>query len=262
MLRILKSDLYRLLRSKSFWIYPGICVLVSFIGIIQGVTSGVDEFQVYFSILFDDLSSHVVFLFAGIVLVLLYGEELKTGIVKYSYSCCGPRWILVVSRMLVATMITLFYTLVEVVLKLPRPVFLYLFAKEKYPCKSLGDYYCLRIFKADVYGVLIAFFVTVSALMLVLAIYEITFGRSLAVIFTLLLGTGFLEGMIVLGEMLLCIMTNYQGEFRIEHYMLFQDYEWGPNGLQTLRILVVAFVYLVGGAAVSIWKAETKDVNG
>lgn len=269
MIRILRTDLYRLFRSKVFLLI----LLLNFLGMIADVVwegfSSSNVFQVQFWNLFQDLNEQAVFAFTGIVLMVLYGAEQKHGFVKYSYSCSGPRRHLSLSKFVVGVVAALCFIVEDILNKLIQPIIVYLFFRKKYNMSTLKQYYWLQPREYEVRNVFFAVFTTLAALAVILLIYELTGSMVGGIILSLVWGSGLLEETLLAIQTFLRILRALAGKsidkgLNLQQYLLFtgsKQMNWtSPESV--LKVAIPAGILLIGSVAAAAVVAEKKSVNG
>lgn len=268
MIRVLKADLFRMFRTKAFYVFPifTVCFLfvemfasassvaVSELGEAAGTTIAIGPTQ-----LLDCLQDGMLMLFLGIFLVIFCTDESRNGFLKNAVGTVSRRAIMPVSKIIVG-IVTLFIYIVEfAVIKIcfilaaagiggQKPVY------SGIPEGDMGRYIIFLMLCILVHIVIVS---------LLVAMHELTHNRAIGIVF-IFLYAGMLLGKIIiaLGDLVNSLL-GLASDFETEHYLMLNSITGGYNGagFSPSRLLIVCLIWGCLSVTGALLLSEKRDIK-
>ena len=271
MLKIIKTDLFRLFRTKAFYVYPIFLVFVEIMSMCFSVvrmTDGDSEVIVDFAArsvkcgpvdFAGCLGDGLLLLFLGIAMAIFYTNESRHGFLKNAAGCAVDKRFMPVSKMITGV-ITLFIYIAEYIVI--RTVFMLIEAlasgaEIEYTGIPAGDEGRFVIY------VLLCLFVHITCIALLVLMHELTHSRALMLLSVFIFSATLADKLIVGAFNLLKSKFTWLGGININRYMMMLNIENGylSKTYYPLTLFIVCMIYFGLGAILSATVANRKDVR-
>ena len=294
MIKVLKTDLFRLFRSKAFYAFPIVLIIVFSLEMV--LSAVVDEGPVVeteisemtedgasgsentlanatgtdniagkkytsFGIrdLVDAMTDGLLLLFLGITLIMFATSESRSGFIKTAAGCVSDRGFMPVSKILIGIVILFTYIVEYAVI---RFVFYGLSALAsgkplqytKLPDGDAGKFLGY---------IMLCILAHIAIVALMILLYEVSHNRALGIVTVFVISAGLL-GQILTGIVaLIQMLFEIWKDFDISKYLLMSNMDAGYNapGYHPIIMLVISIIYLVGGTAGAVWVAKYRDIR-
>lgn len=281
MLKVLKTDLYRLFHSVPIYIFP--CFLISgfivsyVLNLIQNGTLKVEGSQIYVEQLFSDFSGYVLLLFVIFVLLAFCVQENKHEYRKNILGNLEKRYYTVISKFIIGTVVTVIYVVYDFLLNLLSALlqgaefstYTDIIAARDVTFADGTAYRAGEIVMSAgeqrwdaVFELLTVFLIHLAFIMMAILINELSHNAALICVLTYGFITGLLEELIMVGFRLLQTKLEILSDFDIVRYMLINypyntEVDFSYVGVKA----IMAAVYIVLFAGLSILTIQKKDVT-
>lgn len=284
MIKVLKTDLFRLFRLKAFYIFPIFVTVVLLVetmlsGVIKSSETEVDngnisitvsvdapepasgsQYQEFgISTLIGTLTDGTLLLFLGLVLVIFATNESKNGFVKTAAGCVQDKGYMPLSKIAVGTVIVVIYTAEFAVLRL---IFTLITAAlsgktPKYVCLPAGD--------AGKFAgyILLCILVHIAFSALLMLLHELLRSRAIGIVWIFLESTGLFAQIASALVMALQAWLDILPGFNISKYLLINNISDGyaSKAFNPMIVLIMSLVYAVCAGAGAVWMAKYRDVR-
>ena len=271
MLKIIKTDLFRLFRTKAFYVYPIFLVIIEIAAMTFSVvrmTDGDSEVIVDFAAravkygpaeYAECLSDGLLMLFMGIALAIFYTNESRHGFLKNAAGCAVDKRFMPVSKILTGV-VTLFIYIAEYIVI--RTVFMLIEslasgAKLEYTGIPAGDGGKFAVY------VLLCIFVHIACIALLVLMHELTHSRALMLLSVFVYSASLADKLIVgFFNMLKTKFTWLEG-IQFNKYMMMLNIDSGylSETYYPMTLLALCVIYFGLGAVLSVYAANRKDVR-
>jgi len=274
MIKVIKTDLFRLFRTKSFYAFP---IFTAFVYVIQFIFKyirietenisinadaaaqagnkiifGVNDF-------FGCLNDGLVLVFLGVALMIFCTNETRKGFVKNAAGCVANRIYMPVSKIFVGVFILVVYVVEFTVIRSIAMLIESLISGrrisyEAIPAGELGTYAGF---------VAIAFFVNVTFIVLMVMIHELTYSKAIGITFIFLAGSLLLERIIVGAFALLRVQLGWFENINVGDYMLIMGISDGYKAAayHPANLVVMCSIYTVIGVATALVAAKNRELR-
>ena len=287
MIKILKTDLFRLFKSKAFYVYPIVVVIIMMIGMLFSVntdtkeeivddeqggvvikvydpdadTENVNNKYIFFgpTTIFESLYDGLTLMFLGIVLIIFSTCETRNGFVKNAVGCAVDRRYMPLSKMIIGVVIMVIYVIENIVITFIFNLLEALISGKSLKYQSLPDGDGSKFF-----GYLfMCILVHLAIIALLSFIHELTFSRALGIVLTVGLTTGLLEECAHGAVYLINYFFHILEGFNIGKYLLFENIAKGYNSenFHPEILPFMALIYLTIGALLAVKISQKKDVR-
>lgn len=287
MIKILKTDLFRLFKSKAFYVYPIVVVIIMMIGMLFSVNTDtkeeiVDDEQggvvikvynpdadtenannkyIFFgpTTIFESLYDGLMLMFLGIVLIIFSTCETRNGFVKNAVGCAVDRRYMPLSKMIIGVVIMVIYVIENIVITFIFNLFEALISGKSLKYQSLPDGDGSKFF-----GYLfMCILVHLAIIALLSFIHELTFSRALGIVLTVGLTTGLIEECAHGAVYLINYFFHILEGFNVGKYLLFENIAKGYNSdnFHPEILPFMALIYLAIGALLAVKISQKKDVR-
>lgn len=271
MLKIIKTDLFRLFRTKAFYVYPIFLVFVEIMSACFSVvrmTDGDAEVIVDFAArsvkcgpvdYASCLGDGLLILFLGIAMAIFYTNESRNGFLKNAAGCAVDKRLMPVSKM-IAGVVTMFVYIAEYIVI--RTVFMLIEtltsgAKLEYTGIPEGDGGKFAVY------VLLCLFVHIACIAILVLMHELTHSRALMLLSVFVFSATLADKIIVGAFGLLKSKFTWLSGININKYMMMLNIENGylSKSYYPLTLFIVCMIYFGLGAILSATVANRKDVK-
>ena len=258
MIKIIRTDLFRLFRSKSFYVFPIFVVLIitlsSFFSAAKADTTKISVLS-----LADKLADGSILIFVGIILIIFCTSETRAGFIKNSASAVSDRGFLPVSKILIGMVMTIIYTLEYAVISILLGFIFSLFGAPKLEYVPIPAGEGFEVFRFAV----LAFLANMAIVTILVFIHELTRNRALGVIAALCFAGNIFEN---LTRTLVTAIQSAFGileDFDIAKYMLFPNLAGGYKAdvYNPAIVLVLSLTYILIFGILAMMVSRKKEVR-
>ncbi len=297
MLRVFRTDMYRLFRSKAFYVYPifmAVIILFSMIFIAEnkevenggtdrkdGITiensesvpaeangknieqaqdSGAEK-HIYISwgMLFESLFDGVAILFVGITFIIFCTCETRNGFIKNTVGCVTDRGYMVVSKILVGIVIVISYTIEYAIISTIMNFARSLITGVKLEWLPVPDGDAPRF----VSFILLCFLMDIAIITILALVHELTFSRAIGIIVIFGISTT-LFGQFAHGAVeLLRHVFGILKDFNIGKYLMIENTSEGyvSSNFYPQTLLTMCLIYITVCTILSLCVVRRKDIR-
>ena len=291
MIKIIRTDLFRLFRSKAFYSFPIFIVLIITLSSFFSASkvdktdesaeneeglhieisieseqkeqnnSEAQEITTKISVLSmaEKLADGSILIFVGIILIIFCTSETRAGFIKNSASAVSDRGLLAVSKILVGMVMTIIYLLEHAVLTVLLGFIFSLFGAPKLEYVPIPAGEGFEVFR---YAVL-AFLANMAIITILVFMHELTRNRALGVIAALCFAGSIFEN---LTRTLVGAVQDAFGileGFDIAKYMLFPNLAEGykADAYNPTIVLVLSLIYILIFGILAMTVSRKKEVR-
>lgn len=246
MLNVLKSDLYRMVRMKSFYVMMIILFLFNILQVL--IYDG--ESATYF---LSSISGNIPLLI-GIFMAIFVSSDYKYGYIKNIAGVVPSKVYLVVSKFIIAAI----YLVILFALYILSGMLLAVILTDD------GLSYS-NIKATELLSFLGVHFAMDFAMALIpVALAAVTRSNALSCVFTVLITTGFVSGLAMTGYMVLTMLEIIPESFTFHEYFLSMrlvSTSYNTESSEMLITLGISVVYMIAAIVVSVFAIKKKDVR-
>ncbi|MCR5330620.1 MAG: hypothetical protein K6E62_05450 [Lachnospiraceae bacterium] len=284
MIKVLKTDLFRLFRTKAFYVFP---IFVTVILVLEVMLSGVkisDEPEVYnedgnvtvsidineipsedqyeqfgISTLLGVVTDGTLLMFLGIALVIFATNESRNGFVKTAAGCVQDKGYMPLSKIAVSAVIVVIYILEFAVLR-----FVFTAITAAISGRSL-QYVSLPRGDAGKFAgyILLCILVHIAFSAMLMLMHELFRSRAIGIVWIFLESTGLFARLVSAMVMMLQTWFKILPDFNISKYLLMNNISDGyaSKAFNPVTVLVMCLVYTGFAGGLAVWMAKYKDVR-
>ena len=288
MIKVIKTDLFRLFRTKAFYAFPIVMIVFMTVELLFSASmetateSYQDENGVYYEVetssvteysgdteetkytrfgakdLFDSVSDGLMLLFVGIALIIFATNETRCGFVKTAAGCVNDRGNMPLSKVVLGMFVTLVYMIEFAVIKMIFTVISSLATGRALKYEPLPDGDAGRYAIYLMLGILVHFAIMALAMLF----HESTHSRAWGIVIIFLISTGNYNLVIMLFDFIKEALGILE-DFDIGKYLLMRNLAGGYTGADyhPMVVFVMSMIYLVGGTAAAMWVSKRKDIS-
>ena len=259
MIKVLRTDFYRALRTKAFYAFPIFVVLICIIEMcfsVSRVTADGVVQQVAVPVMIDaeallaELHDGLLMTFLGLFLVIFCTDESKDGFLKNAAGRVSRRAVMPVSKIIVGIATIFIYALEFAII---RGVFCWIASLiQKVPLKFKalpeGDAGRYTLF------ILLCVLVHIAIVAILVLLHEITHNRALGIVFVFIYAAELVDRLIVgFMELLQSKLGLFEG-IAFKKYLMMDNIIDGYQGANyaALRLLIISLVWVVIGCGAAI----------
>ncbi len=246
MLNVLKSDLYRMVRMKSFYV---MMIILFLFNIIQALIYDGESF-IYF---LSSISGNIPLLI-GIFMAIFVSSDYKHGYIKNIAGIVPSKVYLIASKFII---VAIYLVILFAVYIFSGMLLSVIFADEGFIYDSIKA--------TELLSFLGVHFVMDFAMALIpIALAAVTRSNALSCVFTVLITTGFISGIAMTGYMLLTMLEIIPESFKFHEYFLSMrlvSTSYNTESSEMLITLGISAAYMVVAIAVAIYAVKKKDVR-
>ncbi len=269
MIRVLKTDIFRAVRTKMFYVFPIFMVLFQVAEfLLQAVKTETEtgetgpvlnEFIFSAPDLFSRLGDGMIMLFLGLFLAAFCNDESKNGFCKNVVGRVADRAYMPVSKMIVGTLALFVYIAEAIVIRTGFVAMQFAFAGKKLVWTALPD--------ADKKG-FITFLVLciighiAFAAFLVLS-HELLHSRAFGMVFAFLFSTAMLDQLLFMLQEILKSQFGILKDVELGKYLMvtMMSEGWKSPLYSSGRLFLIAMIIGIPSAVAAIAVARKKDVS-
>ena len=261
MIKILKTDFFRLVRTGWFYVFPVFVVILLILECIFTISIDDSENILAFGIdsFFTCLYSGLLLLFLGFMLVVFYTNESRDGFLKNAAGCVPHRYYMTISNILVGIASLFIYVIEYAVIRFAT-LFIYSLLADR-PM----EYIPLAAGTAGRYTlfVLLTIFVNISMITILVLLHELAHSKVLGMIMVFLTASFLLERIIRLVMSLVKSTFNIVPGFEIGNYLLFSNIGDGfmSESYHPSIVLILCLIYTAGASYLAIRTCLAKDIR-
>ena len=284
MIKVFKTDLFRLFRSKTFYVFPIFVTVILIIELLFSAVVKEAESEVYnedgsmtvsidiketpseeqyekfgISTLLESITDGTLLLFLGIALVIFATNESRNGFVKTAAGCVQDKGYMPLSKIAVGAVIVVIYTLEFAVLR-----FIFTAFTAAINGKSL-KYVSLPEGDAGKFAgyILLCVLVHIAFSAMLMLMHEMFRSRAIGIVWIFLESTGLFAQLASALVVMLQTWFKILPDFNISNYLLMNNISDGyaSKAFNPVILLIMSLIYIgcAGGAA--MWMAKHRDVR-
>ena len=297
MLRVLRTDLYRLFRSRSFYVYPAFLCLTLILSLMFSYTNGhtvetgdgkqtedsVNGFNDGFAVeielntdkvrplddnkpimigwndLLESLYDGLTLIFMAIVLMIFSTSETRRGFIKNSVGCVKNREYMVLSKMFIGIVITVIYTAEYAVMAVINKLLRALISGNSLQWEAFPEGEGWEI--AGFY--IVCFCVDLAYIAILLLVHEIFSSRAIEILLAFMLTAGVIEQMV---HGIIYMLRQFFGiltDFNVGKYLLLENISGGYGKAECFpgSISIMCLIYILGCTILALWVFRKKDIR-
>ena len=258
MLRVIRTDLYRLFRSKAFYVYPAFLVFLLSINTFFGPADEALELTMGWEDIIMCTYDETL-LFMGIAFIIFVTCETRNGFVKNAVGCIKDRSYMVFSKILTGITIMVAYILEYAVLYLGFQFLKSVISGKKLVWKSIPEGNGVDFIKY----VLICLLVDITILLVLELIHELTNSRAFGIVMAVILSSTLLEQLVHGIVELLQSSFGILKDFHVGQFLMIENISGGYKGSDYYpqAILILGLIYISLCTILSVTVLRKKDIR-
>ena len=297
MLRVLRTDLFRLFRSKCFYAYPVFLCITLILSLVFSVheshteetsndtrtevTEDADdgEFGIEIKVGIDDAGRNddekimtigwkdlleamydgMAIMFTTIVLIIFSTSETKRGFIKNAAGCVKDRAHMVLSKMIIGAVINVIYVIEYAVIAAISISLSAVISGRSLQWEGLPQGKAME----NVGFYILCFCVNIAFITMILLIHEVFRSRSIGVVLAFILTSGLIEQMIHGCVYLIRQFFGILEDFNIGKYLLQENINegFGKAAYFPENVGIMCLIYIFGCTILAVWVSRKKDIR-
>ena len=297
MLRVLRTDIYRLFRSKAFYVYPIFVLVVLIINMIFAVNTSSDVVEIKsenqvedardgfvdgisdaetgtnknsevtkdtpiylgMTTLLESLHDGLTVLFITIIFIIFCTCETRRGFIKNAAGCVKDRAYMVISKIMIGMIITVVYTLEFAAFTSLSGILTSIISGRPLMWKNIPDGEGMKVF----IFFFICFMVDMAIVSILSLIHELSNSRALGIVVAFVLCTTLIEQMIEGVVYLLKTLFDILTDFNIGKYLLFENINggYGNSAFYPETAGIMSLIYISVCIILAVWVFRRKDIK-
>ncbi len=272
MIKVFKTDLFRLFRTKAFYVYPIFLVLIQILNMSLSVayvssdgTETVTEIASGTSVAFGpaelakNIGDGLLMLFLGLALVIFITNESRHGFLKNAAGCATDKRFMPISKILTGIVIMFVYIAESIVITAIFTCLEALFSGKALEYKPIpeGD-----IGKFTVY-VFLCILVHIAVIAILVLLHEITHNRALGLVAIFMYSATLIDKLIVGFFNLVSTKITWLADIHFRKYLMMFNIEGGylSEEYYPMTLLVLCLIYGTAATFLAIQASVRRDVK-
>ncbi|MBR5733183.1 MAG: hypothetical protein IKX80_07085 [Lachnospiraceae bacterium] len=272
MIKVFKTDLFRLLRTKAFYVYPIFLVLIQVLNMSLSVafvstdgTETVTEIASGRAIelgpveLAKNIGDGLLMLFLGLALVIFITNESRHGFLKNAAGCATDKRFLPISKILTGIVIMFVYIVESIIITAIFSGIEALISGKALEYKPVpeGD---LGKFTAYV---LLCILVHIAVIAILVLMHEITHNRALGLVAIFMYSATLIDKLIVGFLNLVSTKITWLADIHFRKYLMMFNIEGGylSEEYYPMTLLVLCLIYGTAATFLAIQASVRRDVK-
>ena len=270
MIKVLKTDIYRALKTKAFYAYPVFLVLIFVMEFLFAtsaetysdgavVVEATRTWNIGLQKILECLSDGLLALFLGIFYVLFCTEETRNGFVKNAAGIVPDRIMMPISKIIVGSVVTVVYTLEYALLSVIFTLISVMVSGGKLEWNPIpeGDGGRYAVF------VLLCVLVHVAIVAILTLLHEITHNKALGILFSFLYSASLLDKILIGFTNLLKLRFGLFKGVVFNNYLMFYNISDGYNGTyyEPFRLFVICLFWCAAAGGLALVVTRRKDIR-
>ncbi len=272
MIKVFKTDLFRLLRTKAFYVYPIFLAVIQILNMSLSVkyvssdgTETVTEIASGHAVAigpvkaFGCIGDGLLMLFLGLALVIFMTNESRNGFLKNAAGCATDKRFLPISKILTGIVIMLVYMAEYMIIELIFACIEALISGKgiEYNAVPAGD-----IGKFTAY-VFLCILVHIAVIAILVLMHEITHSRALGLVAIFIYSATLVDKIIEGAVNLASTKITWLADIHIRKYLMMFNIEGGylSEGYYPVTLLVICLIYGTAATFLAIQASVRRDVR-
>ena len=270
MIKVFKTDLFRLFRTKAFYVYPIFLVLIQILNMSLSVayvsSDGTETVtEIASSVAFGpaelakNIGDGLLMLFLGLALVIFITNESRHGFLKNAAGCATDKRFMPISKILTGIVIMFVYIAESIVITAIFTCLEALFSGKALEYKPIpeGD---LGKFTAYV---LLCILVHIAVIAILVLMHEITHNRALGLVAIFMYSATLIDKLIVGFLNLVSTKITWLADIHFRKYLMMFNIEGGylSEEYYPMTLLVLCLIYGTAATFLAIQASVRRDVK-
>ena len=270
MIKVFKTDLFRLFRTKAFYVYPIFLVLIQILNMSLSVayvsSDGTETVtEIASSVAFGpaelakNIGDGLLMLFLGLALVIFITNESRHGFLKNAAGCATDKRFMPISKILTGIVIMFVYIVESIVITAIFICLEALFSGKALEYKPIpeGD-----IGKFTAY-VFLCILVHIAVIAILVLLHEITHNRALGLVAIFMYSATLIDKLIVGFLNLVSTKITWLADIHFRKYLMMFNIEGGylSEEYYPMTLLVLCLIYGTAATFLAIQASVRRDVK-
>ena len=272
MIKVFKTDLFRLLRTKAFYVYPIFLVVIQILNMSLSVayvgSDGTETVEVIDAgkaigfgpvEMFKGIGDGLLMLFLGLALVIFMTNESRHGFLKNAAGCAADKRFLPISKILTGIVIMFVYMIEFIIISAIFAGLEAAFSGRPFEYAALpaGD-----AGKFTAY-VLLCILVHIAVIAILVLMHEITHSRALGLVAIFMYSASLIDKLIVGFFNLVSTKITWLADIHFRKYLMLFNIEEGylSSEYYPRTLLVICLIYGSIATFLAIQAAVRRDVR-